>query len=232
MIIKKNIFDLDSYDGADGLMLALLNPNDIIYAFEANPSQFVIINKNKKIIENLYKKKPNTIGSWNFGPDNKKILTVRELIKEINLYKDLKIKLAIDKKNVFYENKIAQVSGRTSKSIVLVTPDAERSMNTYLGASTQFNIDCINEDLIINSKIIYITYNLITNDSMNNYTILISKLKEDGFKLLEDSELKIKIKLKGFKSIKMSDELQYLNCLQELNIGLSYLFLLNNSFYF
>ena len=62
----------------------------------------------------------------------------------------------LNSSGVFYENKIAQVSGKTSKSIVLVTPDAERSMNTYLGASTQFNIDCINEDLIINSKIIYI----------------------------------------------------------------------------
>ena len=37
--------------------------------------------------------------------------------------------------------------------------------------------------IIKNSKIIYITYNLITDDSMNNYNILISKLKDDGFKL-------------------------------------------------
>ena len=36
---------------------------------------------------------------------------------------------------------------------------------------------------IKNSKIIYITYNLITNDSINNYNIIISKLKDDGFKL-------------------------------------------------
>ena len=62
----------------------------------------------------------------------------------------------LNSSGVFYENKIIQVSGKTSKSIVLVTPDAERSMNTYLGASIQFNTDCINEDLIINSKIIYI----------------------------------------------------------------------------
>lgn len=68
------------------------------------------------LCENLYKKKPNTIGSWNFGPDNKKILTVRELIKEINLYKDLKIKLAIDKKNVFYENKILKLNNSKAKN--------------------------------------------------------------------------------------------------------------------
>ena len=62
----------------------------------------------------------------------------------------------LNNSGVFFENKITQTLGKTSKSIVLVTPDAERSMNTYLGASVQFNIDCINTDLIINSKIIYI----------------------------------------------------------------------------
>jgi sugar/nucleoside kinase (ribokinase family) len=62
----------------------------------------------------------------------------------------------LNSSGVFYENKVIQVSGKTSKSIVLVTPDAERSMSTYLGASVQFNRDCIKDDLIINSKIIYI----------------------------------------------------------------------------
>ena len=62
----------------------------------------------------------------------------------------------INKSNVFFQNKTSKMLDKTSKSIILVTPDAERSMNTYLGASTQFNINCINEDLIINSKIIYI----------------------------------------------------------------------------
>ena len=62
----------------------------------------------------------------------------------------------LNNSGVFFENKITKTLEKTSKSIVLVTPDAERTMNTYLGASVQFNRDCINEDLIINSKIIYI----------------------------------------------------------------------------
>ena len=62
----------------------------------------------------------------------------------------------LNNSGVFFEYKFTQTLEKTSKSIVLVTPDAERSMNTYLGASVQFNIDCINKDLIINSKIIYI----------------------------------------------------------------------------
>ncbi|MDC3116408.1 adenosine kinase [Alphaproteobacteria bacterium] len=62
----------------------------------------------------------------------------------------------LNNSGVFFENKMVSTLQKTSKSIVLVTPDAERSMNTYLGASVQLNIDCINKNLIINSNIIYI----------------------------------------------------------------------------
>ena len=62
----------------------------------------------------------------------------------------------INKSNVFFENKFENKSNKTSKSIILVTPDAERSMNTFLGASIDFSINCVNEDLILNSKILYI----------------------------------------------------------------------------
>ena len=54
----------------------------------------------------------------------------------------------LNNSGVFFENKITQTLRKTSKSIVLVTPDAERSMNTYLGASIEFDIDSINKDLI------------------------------------------------------------------------------------
>ncbi|MDC0093540.1 adenosine kinase [Alphaproteobacteria bacterium] len=62
----------------------------------------------------------------------------------------------INKSNVFFQNKPSNLLEKTSKSIILVTPDAERSMNTFLGASVSFNINCINEDQIINSKLLYI----------------------------------------------------------------------------
>ena len=39
------------------------------------------------------------------------------------------------------------------------------------------------DKLIKNSKVIYITYNLISNNCKDNYGILVSKLKDDGFKL-------------------------------------------------
>ena len=62
----------------------------------------------------------------------------------------------INKSKVFFENKVVNQLNKTSKSIILVTPDAERSMSTFLGASINFNINCINEDLILNSKVLYI----------------------------------------------------------------------------
>ena len=57
---------------------------------------------------------------------------------------------------VFFQHKDQLISEKTSKSIVLITPDAERSMNTFLGASNKFNIESFDEELIINSRMIYI----------------------------------------------------------------------------
>ena len=62
----------------------------------------------------------------------------------------------INNSGVYFEKNISKVLDQTSKSIILVTPDAERSMNTFLGASVNFNLNNINEDIINNSKLIYI----------------------------------------------------------------------------
>lgn len=44
----------------------------------------------------------------------------------------------------------------TGRSIVLVTPDAERSMFTYLGAATMLSVDDIDEDIIKSTRIVYL----------------------------------------------------------------------------
>ena len=62
----------------------------------------------------------------------------------------------LNNSGVFFQDKDFQLSEKTSKSIVLVTPDAERSMNTFLGASNKFNINSFDEQFIINSSMIYI----------------------------------------------------------------------------
>ena len=44
----------------------------------------------------------------------------------------------------------------TGRCIVLVSPDGERSMNTYLGACIEFQPDDIREDEVAASKVIYL----------------------------------------------------------------------------
>ena len=55
MIYKKNIFDIGAFNGLDGLIMALKNPEVMVHAFEANPELIKVIKNNKKKIEN-YKK--------------------------------------------------------------------------------------------------------------------------------------------------------------------------------
>ena len=62
----------------------------------------------------------------------------------------------LNNSGVFFQDKDYLPSEKTSKCIVLVTPDAERSMITYLGASNKFNINSIDEQFIIDSNMIYI----------------------------------------------------------------------------
>ncbi len=45
---------------------------------------------------------------------------------------------------------------RTASSIILVTPDAERSMNTYLGACVELDSDDIDENIVKNSQVTYL----------------------------------------------------------------------------
>lgn len=44
----------------------------------------------------------------------------------------------------------------TARCLVMVTPDSERSMATYLGATREINIDDINEELIASAKVTYL----------------------------------------------------------------------------
>jgi sugar/nucleoside kinase (ribokinase family) len=46
--------------------------------------------------------------------------------------------------------------GATSRSLILVTPDGERTMNTYLGISTQFSEADLDRDLISSAGIVYL----------------------------------------------------------------------------
>lgn len=44
----------------------------------------------------------------------------------------------------------------TARSLIFVTPDAQRTMQTYLGATTQLGPEDVNEDYILESKVLYL----------------------------------------------------------------------------
>ena len=51
MVSENNIFDVGAFDGLDGLILAIKNPNIMVHAFEANPDLIEVIKTNKNKIE-------------------------------------------------------------------------------------------------------------------------------------------------------------------------------------
>lgn len=57
---------------------------------------------------------------------------------------------------VRFDNPPHTIGSPTASSIILVTPDAARSMNTYLGACIEFQPDDIREDNVAAAKIIYL----------------------------------------------------------------------------
>ena len=48
MKYKNNIFDVGAFNGLDGLILAIKNPESMVHAFEANPNLIKEIKRNKK----------------------------------------------------------------------------------------------------------------------------------------------------------------------------------------
>jgi sugar/nucleoside kinase (ribokinase family) len=53
--------------------------------------------------------------------------------------------------------------GITGKCLVMITPDAERSMNTFLGISETLSVDQLDADAIANSEYLYVESYLVTS---------------------------------------------------------------------
>ncbi len=58
--------------------------------------------------------------------------------------------------NVEYRNELVSGGLATARCFIMITPDAERSMSTYLGASTDLSEKDLSEELIKNAKVIYL----------------------------------------------------------------------------
>ena len=68
---KDNIFDVGAFDGLDGLILAIKNPNMFVHAFEANPDLIKVIIANKNKIEKYKKIKINNYKVNNYAVSDK-----------------------------------------------------------------------------------------------------------------------------------------------------------------
>ena len=71
MKYKNNIFDVGAFNGLDGLILAIKNPESMVHAFEANPNLIKEIKINKKKIELFKKIKIKNYKINNYAVSNK-----------------------------------------------------------------------------------------------------------------------------------------------------------------
>lgn len=69
-------------------------------------------------------------------------------------------------------------TGVTGHCLVMVTEDAERTMNTYLGITSNLNDECVNEAAIIDSQWVYLEGYLVTSDSSRAAAIKVRELGE------------------------------------------------------
>jgi len=70
-------------------------------------------------------------------------------------------------------------AGITGKCLVMITPDAERTMNTYLGITETFSVDELHPLAIADSQYLYIEGYLVTSDTGRHAAIEARKIAEE-----------------------------------------------------
>lgn len=89
--------------------------------------------------------------------------------------------------------------GVTGKCLVFVTPDADRTMNTFLGVSAELDISDVNAEAIKNSHCIYIEGYLASADNTRDAAI-------EARKMAEASEVKTALTLSDPNMVKFFRE--------------------------
>lgn len=69
-----------------------------------------------------------------------------------------------------------RINGVTGACLVMVTPDAERTMNTYLGITSELEADHINEQALADSEYAYIEGYLVTSDTSRAAAVQVRQL--------------------------------------------------------
>ncbi len=72
----------------------------------------------------------------------------------------------------------AHEDGITGKCLVMTTPDAERTMNTFLGITAEYSVKEIDETALKNSQYLYIEGYLVTGDASREAMIGAKELAE------------------------------------------------------
>jgi sugar/nucleoside kinase (ribokinase family) len=80
--------------------------------------------------------------------------------------------------NIHTNLKISRDYGDTGKCLVMVSPDTERTMLSYLGISESLSIDDLNIEALIDSKYLYIEGYLVTSTTGRNACISARKIAE------------------------------------------------------
>lgn len=100
-------------------------------------------------------------------------------------------KVADDELGDFYVNDLAAAgvdsnvgdgrkSGITGKCLVMVTPDAERTMNTFLGITETFSVDELHQDALVDSQYLYMEGYLVTSNTGRHAAIEARKIAEEA----------------------------------------------------
>ncbi len=98
-------------------------------------------------------------------------------------------KIGKDKYGKIYEEKLAELdiipqlkicSSSTGSSIILITPDSERTMNTYLGANREFNSEDINPRLIAQAEYFYFTGYMWDTENQKNAILKTIEIAENN----------------------------------------------------
>ena len=91
----------------------------------------------------------------------------------------------IKKSNTIFKNLPLNKGPSSAHSIIFITPDAQRTMCTYLGASVEFEPNDINYNLIKNSKYLYLEGYLWDSDLAKNAFLEAAKVaKESDTKII------------------------------------------------
>ncbi|RDH84951.1 MAG: adenosine kinase [endosymbiont of Galathealinum brachiosum] len=100
-------------------------------------------------------------------------------------------KVANDELGDFYVNDLQEAGvdsnvgdgrkdGITGKCLVMITPDAERTMNTYLGITANFSVDELHLSAIKDSEYLYIEGYLVSSETGRHAAIEARKVAEEN----------------------------------------------------